>query len=92
MSCNCKHMQAEIKGGYEVIGEFRELFIKRMTVSGKTRDRRRNDYNMPIFFDRDGKGNYVQCPFCEITTDTPTNYCPECGTDMKKEVKHNDID
>ena len=35
---------------------------------------------------------YARCPFCGVTCDTPTNYCPECGTDMRKEVKHNDID
>lgn len=42
-------MQAEIKEGYKVIGELRELFIKRMTVDGETHDRRRSDYNEAIF-------------------------------------------
>lgn len=58
MSCNCKHMQAEIKEGYKVIGELRELFIKRMTVPSVTRDRRRNDYNKPIFTNIDGNGKF----------------------------------
>lgn len=35
---------------------------------------------------------YAKCPFCGVTRNIPTNYCPECGTDMRKEVKHNDID
>lgn len=39
-----------------------------------------------------GKWEYAKCPFCGVTCNTPTNYCPQCGTDMRKEVKHNDID
>lgn len=39
-----------------------------------------------------GKWEYAKCPFCGINADTPTNYCPQCGTDMRKEVEQNDID
>ena len=39
-----------------------------------------------------GRWEYARCPFCGVTCDTPTNYCPECGTDMRKEDKKNETD
>lgn len=49
MSCNCKDFQQEIAEGKKIIGELRELFIKRMTVDSDHNDRRRKDYNQAIF-------------------------------------------
>jgi uncharacterized OB-fold protein len=28
---------------------------------------------------------YAKCPYCGITENYPTYYCPQCGTDMRKE-------
>lgn len=49
MSCNCKHEREAIERFYKTISEFREMFIKRMTVDSETTDRRRKDYNQAIF-------------------------------------------
>ena len=35
---------------------------------------------------------YAKCPFCGVTSDVATNYCPQCGTNMRKEVKQNETD
>ena len=53
MACNCKHNQQEIADGEKTIAEFRDLFIKRMTVDSDHNDRRRKDYNQAIFFYND---------------------------------------
>lgn len=50
MSCSCKHEHEAIEQFYKTISEFREMFIKRMTVDSETTDRRRKDYNQAIFF------------------------------------------
>lgn len=49
MGCSCKHNQEAINDFYRTIEEFRELFIKRMTVDSETHDRRRKDFNQAIY-------------------------------------------
>lgn len=39
-----------------------------------------------------GRWIYAHCPFCGITADIPTNYCPQCGADMRKEDEKMEID
>jgi hypothetical protein len=68
VSCNCKHNQQEIAEGKKTIAEFRELFIKRMTVDSDHNDRRRKDYNQAIFFYDDYTHEHKQC-FCGTNMD-----------------------
>lgn len=49
MGCNCKHNIELINESKKNFAELRELFIKRMTVESEHNDRRRKDYNQPIF-------------------------------------------
>lgn len=49
MACNCKHNKENIEQGLNLLNEFRDLFIKRLSVDKET-DRRRKDYNQAIFF------------------------------------------
>jgi hypothetical protein len=49
MGCNCKHNQEAINEGKQLLADFRELFIKRMTVDSEHSDRRRKDFNQAIF-------------------------------------------
>lgn len=49
MSCNCKHMEKEIREYRQQIDILRKLFVQRMTVDSETTDRRRRDYNQAIF-------------------------------------------
>jgi hypothetical protein len=49
VACNCKHNEQEIRQGMGLIAEFRDLFIKRMTVDSDHNNRRRRDYNQAIF-------------------------------------------
>lgn len=49
MSCNCKDNQEAIDYGKQLLADFRELFIKRMTVDSNHNDRRRKDFNQAIF-------------------------------------------
>ena len=49
MSCRCEHNQEAIQDGKDLLKEFRELFIKRMTVDSEHQDRRRKDFNQAIF-------------------------------------------
>jgi hypothetical protein len=49
MACNCKHNQEIITYNLETLENFRQLFIKRMTVDSEHNDRRRKDYNQAIF-------------------------------------------
>lgn len=49
MSCNCVHNKAEIERDKRNLLQFRELFIKRMTIDSEHNDRRRKDYNQAIF-------------------------------------------
>lgn len=37
MACNCKHEQESIETFYKTISEFREMFVKRMTVDSERR-------------------------------------------------------
>ena len=53
MGCRCKDNVEQIENGYTTIAKLRDLFIKRMTIDSKTHDRRRRDYNMPIFLYRE---------------------------------------
>lgn len=32
-----------------------------------------------------GRWAYAKCPFCGTTGNNLTNYCPQCGRDMRKE-------
>lgn len=50
MSCSCKHSQQQIKEDMDTLKVFRELFIKRMSHKSETTDRRKRDFNCPIFF------------------------------------------
>lgn len=49
MGCSCKDNEQAIKDGRKLLEEFRELFIKRMTVDSETHDARRKDFNQAIF-------------------------------------------
>ena len=61
MGCSCKHNEQAIKDGLKLLEEFRELFIKRMTVDSETHDARRKDFNQAIFFYDDYAGEHIQC-------------------------------
>ena len=39
-----------------------------------------------------GRWEYAKCPYCGVTSDVATNYCPQCGKDMRKEDKKNETD
>lgn len=65
MACNCKHNKEEIQQGLNLLKEFRELFIKRMTIDNGT-DKRKKDYNQGIFFLSKITGEHEQC-FCNTT-------------------------
>lgn len=58
MSCSCKHNKEEIDKFYKAINEFRDLFIRRMTIDSETTDRRRKDFNQAIFHYDDDGGTY----------------------------------
>ena len=60
MACNCKHNKENIEQGLTILNEFRELFIRRMTIDCGT-DRRKKDYNLAIFFLSEITGEYEQC-------------------------------
>lgn len=49
MGCSCKDNEQAIKDGLKLLEEFRELFIKRMTVDSESQDARRKDFNQAIF-------------------------------------------
>ena len=66
MSCNCNHNRQEIAEGKKIIPEFRELFIKRMTVDSDHNDRRKKDYNQAIFCKYTEDGEHEQA-FCGTT-------------------------
>ena len=59
MGCNCKDSRQEIEAGKRLLGEFRELFIKRMTVDSEHHDARRRDFNQAIFGYRDDGSTYA---------------------------------
>lgn len=58
MGCSCKDSQQEIKEFYDIMSEFRDMFVKRMTVDSETSDRRRKDYNQAIFHFNDDGSTY----------------------------------
>lgn len=58
MSCNCVHHREDIKRDRKLLQEFKELFIKRMTVDSETQDKRKKDYNQAIFFYDDYSKEY----------------------------------
>lgn len=60
MGCNCKNNEREIQQGRDLLKEFRELFIKRMTIDNGT-DKREKDYNQSIFFLSETTGEHEQC-------------------------------
>lgn len=83
MSCSCVHNRESIETESRTINEFRELFIKRMTVDSITRDRRRRDYNQAVFgFRRDGR-TYM-C-FNEIDLDMILQCFDNAAKDLRRE-------
>ena len=63
MACSCKHRREDIEIAKSTLAEFRELFVKRMTVDSDHNDRRRKDYNQAIFFYDDYTHEHKAC-FC----------------------------
>ena len=58
MGCSCKHNREAIEEGKRVLGEFRELFLKRLTVDSETHDARRKDFNQAIYHYREDGSTY----------------------------------
>lgn len=58
MSCNCKHNKDEIAHENDILKDFRDYFIRRMTIDNGS-DMRKRDFNQAIFDWRDGD---TQCP------------------------------
>lgn len=81
MGCNCKHMSAEIAEAMKNLAEFRELFIKRMTVDSETHDARRREFNQAIFDYRDDGSTYPV--FCE----TNLGMVLQCFDDAVKDFR-----
>ena len=61
MACSCKHLREDIEIAKSTLAEFRELFVKRMTVDSDHNDRRRKDYNQAIFFYDDYTHEHKAC-------------------------------
>ena len=81
MGCSCKDSQQEIKEFYEIMSEFRDMFVRRMTVNSETSDRRRKDYNQAIFGYNDDGSTYP-C-FCE----TDLEMVMQCFDDAVKDYR-----
>ena len=58
--CEFEYELEDIENGLALLQEFKEMFIKRMSVDNGT-DRREKDYNRAIFFLYETAGEYKQC-------------------------------
>ena len=82
MSCNCVHHKEDIDQDKKILQEFKELFIKRMTVDSETNDRRRKDYNQAIFAYDIYRNEYTQA-WLKITL----NMVLRCFDDAMKDYR-----
>ena len=82
MSCSCKHLQKEISESMDTLKDFRELFIKRMTVDSEIRDRRRKDYNQAIFYWNDYWKEY-----CQVYNNTSMEMVLKCFDNAIKDYR-----
>lgn len=87
MACNCKHCKQEIEDGYKLLSDFKDLFIKRMTVDSETQDRRRKDYNQAIFFWDDYHNEY-----CQVFNGTNMEMVLQCFDDAVKDWRRSFCD
>jgi hypothetical protein len=86
MGCSCKDNRREIEDGKKLLAEFREMFIRRMTVDSEHHDRQKKDFNQAIFSYREDGSTYA------VWSETDMEMVLRCFDDAIKDWRNSFCD